>query len=51
MNINNYKSKMRKIAEELIEIEEIMYFNINDELSRKRFWKEVYEKRGLDYKK
>lgn len=33
---------------ELIELREIIYSNQNDELLKKRFWKEVYSRRKLE---
>lgn len=50
--MNNNESKMRKIPvlneDELKELGEIMCSNSKDELAKKRFWKEVYDKRGLN---
>ncbi|MEW8972809.1 MAG: hypothetical protein AB2375_01335 [Tissierellaceae bacterium] len=46
---------MKKIPvltdKEIIELGKAMYHQNEDELAEKRFWKEVYEKRGLKYKK
>lgn len=43
---------MKKIplftGEELIKLGKVMYFK--DDLSKKRFWKNIHEKRGLEYK-
>lgn len=35
---------------EVIKLGKVMYRQKEDELAKKRFWKEVYEKRGLKYK-
>lgn len=44
---------MRKIPvlndEELKELGDTMYSNTKDELAKKRFWKEIYEKREIKY--
>lgn len=34
---------------ELKELYKVLYLS-NDELSRKRFWREVYKRRGMKYK-
>jgi len=51
--MKNDESKMRKIPvlnnDELNELGEIMYSNSKDELTKKRFWKKVYEKRDIKY--
>ena len=33
--------------EEVLELGKIMHLNKNDELLKKRFWNEVYKKRGM----
>lgn len=51
--MKNDESKMRKIPvlndDELKELGSIMYSDLKDELAKKRFWKKVYEKRGIKY--
>lgn len=46
-------AKMKKVPilnnDELIRLGEIMYSDSKDELQDKRFWKEVYNKRNLEY--
>lgn len=46
------ENKIKKVPvltnEELIELWKIMYSSQKDELSKKRFWKEVYKRRGLE---
>lgn len=37
--------------EEIIELGQIMHYQREDELAKKRFWKKIYEKRGLKYNK
>lgn len=46
--------KIKKIPvfteEELKELGEVMYNHKGNEIIERRFWKEIYEKRGLKYK-
>lgn len=46
------KRKIKKVPvlskDEILELESIMYSNKDDDLSKKRFWKKVYNDRGLE---
>lgn len=48
------KGKIKKIPvltdEELKQLGKILHLHKGNEIIERRFWKEVYEKRGLEYK-
>lgn len=49
---NSNKRKIKKVPvltdKELKELEKIMYSREEDDLAKKRFWKKVYNDRGLE---
>lgn len=49
-NLTNKKIKRVPVLnkDEILELESIMYFDQDDDLSKKRFWKKVYNNRGLE---
>lgn len=51
LNKNDFVKIPILTESELIQLADIMHSNNKDELLEIRFWKEVYSKRGLNYKK
>lgn len=49
---NSNTKKIKKVPvlnnDEILELASIMYSNKDDDLSKKRFWKKVYNDRGLE---